>query len=105
MTQFTNTEEFLERLCQGVNAGQYTRASFPDALTEEGWTQAITALAGYSTVVKEVQVRPFQFIGILPTEQQKSRFTYDDLSKSIASRLQLVKFAKEHIKEFTAVRH
>jgi hypothetical protein len=105
MFKNTNIEVFLEQLAQGVEDGTYTKATFPKALDEKEWAQFIDELTGKSTVIGGAYIAPFQFIGILPSEPPGTTFTYSDLCINLTQRFELIKFAKEHIKDFTAVRH
>lgn len=105
MTHYTNIETFLEQLAQGIEAGQYTKATFPKALEEQEWERLTAELSGKGTAINEHLIEPFSFIGVLPAKLSGKAYTYDELSKGIVSRLELIKFAKSNIKDFTAVRH
>jgi hypothetical protein len=105
MQNYTNVEEFLEQLALGVVKSTYTKGTFPKALDEQEWTRLVADLARMNTVIKPHLVPPFQFIGILPQQSKRMTFTYAELSTTLHHRLDLIKFAKQHIKEFTAVRH
>jgi hypothetical protein len=105
MKNYTDVEAFLEQLARGVEAGTYTKGTFPKALDEQEWTRLIADLAGKDTAVEPHLVTPFQFIGILPQQSQSTTFTFAELSTTLYHRLDLIKVAKEHIKDFTAVRH
>jgi hypothetical protein len=115
MQTYTDIPAFLEYLAQGVEEGKYTKATFPKALDENEWSRLINDLntgalgsnapAVRDTAVHASLVRPFQFLGILPTKQAIDTFKYSDVSFGLAQRLDLIKMAKAHIKDFTATRH
>lgn len=105
MIQYTDIDTFLQQLSNGIESGQYTKATFPKALDEQGWTVATSDLTGKNSAIKESLIEPLQYIGVLPEKSTGKAFTYDDLSKGIVSRLELIKFAKAHIKDFTSVQH
>ncbi|WP_151638731.1 hypothetical protein [Noviherbaspirillum aerium] len=105
MIQYPDIETFLQHLVNGIESGQYTKATFPKALDEQGWKVATSDLVGKNSAVKESLIEPLQYIGVLPAKSTGKAFTHDDLSKGIASRLELIKFAKAHIKDFTSVQH
>lgn len=105
MTPYTDIEAFLVQLAHGVESGQYTKATFSKALDEQVWAHVIAELSKCDAAIEGPHIGPLQFIGVLPTKLAGAVYTYDDLSRGIASRLELLKFAKEHIKDFTAVRH
>ena len=105
MTTYTDIEAFLAQLAHGVESGQYTKATFSKALDEQVWAQVVADLSNGGAAIEAPYIAPFQFIGVLPTKPTGSVYTYDDLSKGIVSRLELIAFAKAHIKDFTAVRH
>jgi hypothetical protein len=105
MIQYTNIETFLQQFGSAIESGQYTKATFPKALDEQGWTVATADLAGKTSTIKEALIEPLQYIGVLPAKSTGKAFTYDDLSKGIVSRLELIKFAKAHIRDFISVQH
>lgn len=105
MFKNTNIEVFLEQLAQDVETEKYNKATFPKALVEGEWTQLIADLLKEDSAINERWIAPFQFIGILPLKPRGTGITCTDLASSLAQRLELVKFAKENIKDFTAVRH
>jgi hypothetical protein len=105
MIQYTDIDTFLQQLCDGIECGQYTKATFPKTLDDQGWATVTSDLVGRNTTIKEALIEPLQYIGVLPAKSAGKGFTYDDLSKGIVSRLELIKFAKAHIKDFTSVQH
>ncbi|GIZ53913.1 hypothetical protein NCCP691_39270 [Noviherbaspirillum aridicola] len=105
MTRYTSVDTFLDTLATAIEAGDLRRANFASALISSEWARLVAELAESSKPVKQSQVQPFQFIGILPPEQSPGSFTYAQLSRGIKARLEQVAFAQEHIRGFLGPKH
>src|SRR5437868_3270658 len=115
MPTYTNIEAFLKQFVQDILLEKYNKATFPKALEEQEWLRLIADMSSAAadgdspsprnTVLNGQQVVALWSIGILPVQPEDEPVTYGDLSARLAERLELIKFARENIKDFTAVRH
>lgn len=105
MKNYTDMESFLERFAAEISWGVYTKSNFRNALDESEWLRLVSELAGKDTQVKAGLIGSLHIIGILPPGPVAPDFTHRELSVALANRLDLIRFAKDRISGFTAVRH
>lgn len=102
MKHYTDIDTVLDRLAAGIEAGVYTKASVTRALTDAGWNEMAAELHGNKTAIKHVHLAPLQRVGLLVADPEQAPCTYAHLARGIAARLELVRFARKHMKNLTA---